>query len=274
MVRHRRRSRSGSNFLYAFAGVLLIVAVISTTGVVLYESYTRPAAACSDVPTSVVEVLIDVSDPLPDVTKSQLLVDLSGRISSNNNKGSLVEIRVLNPAHSAGNVVFSKCHPGNGDDVSELTGDPERIKKAWNEGFLVPLSNVLEKELSQANGSPTSPILETIQAITVQQFLSKPANKTLIVVSDLLQHSSTVSFYREDVAKYFDLKDQPIWPEVQPILADVKVEYFVLGRRSTKAKADDLKHFWCISWEAAAKKRDPSLGDNCPFWNDLIGLGE
>lgn len=260
--------------MYFMAGIILITAVLSITAGLVYLSFNQAPAACSGSTSAVAEILIDVSDPLPEVTRSQIEQQVVDKISSNNFKGALVEERILNPSQSAGDVVFSRCHPGNGDDVSEINADPTRAKLKWEEEFLKPFSSVLKNALNGSHSSSSSPILETLQAITVKQFLAKPGQKNLIVVSDMLQHSSAVSFYQHDVRSYFNIGAQPIWPQVKPILDNVNVEYFVLGRRSSKATTADLKQFWCVSWEAEAKKRDPVIGENCRGWKDLIGLGE
>lgn len=266
--------KSGGGAIYFVAGIILIAAVLSITAGLLYLSFIQAPAACVGSTIAVAEILIDLSDPLPEVTKSQIEQQVMYKISTNNFEGALVEVRILNPSQPAGDVVFSACHPGNGDDVSEINADPTRAKLKWEQEFLKPFSSVLNNALSGSHSSPSSPILETLQAITVQQFLSKPGQKNLIVVSDMLQHSNVVSFYQHDVRNYFNIEAQAMWPQVKPILDNVNVEYFVLGRRSSKATTADLKYFWCVSWEAAAKKREPVIGENCPGWNDLIGLGK
>lgn len=272
MSRYRTKNKKKNMAAY-FVGSLLIAIVFIAVVSLLYLGHSQVKAVCREKPNSVVEIVIDVSDPLPEVTQSQIRQQVSFEITENSFKGALVELRILNPNESSGKLVFSHCHPGNGNDVSELNGDPERARKIWQDSFFVPFSDALSNALKDPNSADTSPLLETLQAITVNEFISRSDQKKLIVVSDMLQHSTVVSFYKNSIRTYDDLSTQPIWPKVKPVLAGASVDYFVLGRQSSKVITSDLKHFWCISWEAAAKNESPLLGDNCPGWHDLVGLG-
>lgn len=264
--------KRGNSIAYVLGSTLIALVSVATI-VLLYWGHSGLETTCKEVPQSVVEIVIDVSDPLPQVTQSEIKQRIVAELSDNESKGALVEVRILRPDNFLGETVFSSCHPGNGSEVSELDGDPERSKANWQNKFLTPFTTVLSSALAEANPANSSPLLETIQAISVEQFIGRSGPKRLILISDMLQHSKLVSFYNGNIRDYDDLRNLPIWPAVKPMLANVGVQYFVLGRRSTKVQTSDLKHFWCISWELAAKDTNPELGENCPGWRDLVGLG-
>lgn len=92
---------------------------------------------------------------------------------------------------------FSKCRPDDGGDSYGLSENPELLKRTWEEKFAGPLRESIENLLAGKN-SARSPIMETIQAAVIEGFFQEHnKRKRLIVVSDLIQHTSFYSQYRE-----------------------------------------------------------------------------
>jgi len=208
--RSRSRRRGGSETGKHAAGIALIVltlAVFGAGGYVMATKKSPPkldtASLCpTDGPRSATVILLDASDVLPDVTKRELRTYLFDAAASVPEYG-LLEIRLLDPNSASGTPVFAKCNPGDGSGLDEFTGNPALARKRWEEGFRKPLEAALNGSMDQPTEAQTSPILSTIQSIAVDRFTGSRADsmpKTLIVVSDLIEHGPGYSQYSGDLS--------------------------------------------------------------------------
>jgi hypothetical protein len=83
--------------------------------------------------------------------------------------------------------------PSHGNELYE---NNRKITKDFYQRFLVPVTAALEESLTTEVGE-RSPILETLQLISRSQEIEDAGRKTLIVVSDMLQHTDGFSHYRD-----------------------------------------------------------------------------
>jgi hypothetical protein len=83
--------------------------------------------------------------------------------------------------------------PSRGNDLYE---NSRKITKDFYQRFLVPVTVALEESLTAEVGE-WSPILETLQLISRSQEIGDGGRKTLILVSDMLQHTDGFSHYRD-----------------------------------------------------------------------------
>ena len=83
--------------------------------------------------------------------------------------------------------------PSSGNDLYE---NSRKITREFHQRFLLPVTAALDESLSAQEGE-RSPILETLQLISRSQEIPDAGRKTLIVVSDMLQHTDGFSHYRE-----------------------------------------------------------------------------
>jgi len=81
--------------------------------------------------------------------------------------------------------------PSHGNDLYE---NNRKITKDFYQRFLVPVTTALEESLTTEVGEQ-SPILETLQLISRSQEIQDGARKTLILVSDMLQHTGGFNHY-------------------------------------------------------------------------------
>jgi hypothetical protein len=81
--------------------------------------------------------------------------------------------------------------PSRGNDLYE---NNRKITKDFYQRFLVPVTATLEASLTTEVGEQ-SPILETLQLISRSQEIDDEGRKTLIVVSDMLQHTAAFNHY-------------------------------------------------------------------------------
>lgn len=86
--------------------------------------------------------------------------------------------------------------PATGNLVYENT---KALARTFRDGFVIPLYGEIDRSLEKGLGE-RSPILEMLQYVSrtqdIKQSVGDNNKKTLIVVSDLLQHSMYLSHYR------------------------------------------------------------------------------
>jgi hypothetical protein len=119
-------------------------------------------------------------------------------------------------------------------------------KKRWMDGFREPLDDALQRGLGPLPGK-TSPIMETIQRIAVDRFTGRAAEeipKSLVVISDMLEHEGDYSQYSGDLtfARY---KASRAYRKFRTDLygADVTI-YYVQRQTSKPVNSVDHIRFW------------------------------
>ena len=125
--------------------------------------------------------------------------------------------------------VFSKCNPGTGKDANQLYQNPRKIQMRFDEFFSKPLEENMSNILSDNTGS-RSPIFEMIKELSFRNdFGDDVEQKTLIIISDMMHHTSKYSHYKNTVDyEYFSKK--PYAYEVSASLNSVNVRIVYLLR--------------------------------------------
>lgn len=88
--------------------------------------------------------------------------------------------------------VLGLCNPGDGSDLNIWYQNPSLAKQKWEREFASKLDLELGK-LLEMSPTASSPILEGLQAVSVQTFdapRNQQAHKRLVIVSDLMQNVS------------------------------------------------------------------------------------
>jgi hypothetical protein len=209
MARRRRRSRTngdgwkigGTAFLALICFGLLGAYALSYRAASDRPVLAQDSLCPTDGPRAATVVVLDASDDLPEITRQEVqsfLTDLSEELEPY----SLLELRLLDPEVNGGRIVFSKCNPGDGSNLSELVANPALAHRKWLEQFREPLEQALKGSLAPAP-SQTSPIMETVQRVAVDRFTGRAASsipKRLIVISDMLEHTAAYSHYSGDLS--------------------------------------------------------------------------
>jgi hypothetical protein len=189
-------------------------------------------------------VLIDVSDPLPPVAQEDVKNQIADEVL-NTPKFGLLELRLLDPQTEGGKILFLRCNPGDGRDLSEIIANPEQERKRFEEGFKTPLTELLASAV-QSDPSQTSPIMETIQWIAVKEFALAGQQRDkprLVVVSDMIQHSAAYSLYTGD-ATFERFRQAPSYDVLRTDLKQAGVTVFYVHRKNSPGLADNLVAFW------------------------------
>ena len=249
----RRRNRNpGELRKHLLGGALTALALaVFGAGAYVYFTVSRPpkldqVSLCPvDGPRSEAVVLLDSSDEIPDIAKREIRTALVDRAETLADY-ELLEIRLLDPKTPGGKMIFSKCNPGDGADLSEYTANPRLARQRWLDGFRQPLDAALDAGFRPLPGK-TSPIMATIQQIAVERFTGRAVEsvpKELIVISDMLEHGPDYSQYSGDLS-FARFKSSRAYKKVQTDLHGADVLIYYIQRKTGKPinSADHIK-FW------------------------------
>jgi hypothetical protein len=206
MARRRRRSGSGSGGQIAAIVALAVVIVGVSSGLVyLYLDATShhvaidPDSLCPEAGiTAQTIVLLDTTDALAQVTRSQVLNQL-GDVVAELPRGGLLDIRVLNEDPGKTERLVHLCNPGDGADLNGLTANPDLAKKRWHDRFEAPVAEKLDAAVAGGE-QHASPIMAALQQIAAEQLSSKDQRAIptrIVVVSDMLEHTPFYSMFRD-----------------------------------------------------------------------------
>lgn len=138
---------------------------------------------------------------------------------------------------------FSMCIPPDGSEADELFENPTLIKRRFEEKFLTVFNETMARLLTQ-KPAKQSPIIESVQSVAVEAMGVTPGSHHLILVSDLLQHSSKVSFYKEkpNMSRYLEANSNTGGMFAK--LNNVEVNVLIVPRKMPKGNKADLWEFW------------------------------
>lgn len=150
-------------------------------------------------PTQVIAILIDRTDLLNPSQQERIRQELDV-IREGVPVGGAIDVYSIGPTdEELLTPEFRLCNPGRGKDVNALVGLPKFAEKRWRETFAKPLQKLFD-EMVNGGESANSPIMESIQSVALTAFggsKRKEAAKKLVIVSDMLQHTDSMSFYRK-----------------------------------------------------------------------------
>src|SRR5262249_11737328 len=128
---------------------------------------------------------------------------------------------------------------------SSLTANPTRAKQVWDLRFSQPLKATFAA-LLQPHDEPSSPILESIQSVSVTAFDVIGANipRHLVIASDMLQNTGEFSQY-QDRRTFAEVRATPYYSRVRASLRGVSVQILYV-RRFQQASIQGAPHieFW------------------------------
>lgn len=252
-ARRRRRRRGGEGGLILAGAGLALLALAAIGGVLWLDATLEPPPQLSadtlcpvDGPRAVTVVLLDASDDWPDVTARQVrtrLLDLADTLPTY----GLLELRLLTPGDPAGRVLFAKCNPGNGEGLSELTANPEMVRRTWAAGFRDPIEQLVSAGIP-AGPADTSPIMAAIQRIAVDRFEGRAAAdipKRLVVVSDMMENTPAYTQYGGNL-DYAAFRASPAYQGLRTDLAGADVTILYVQRQRAAAPIPSGAHiaFW------------------------------
>ena len=230
---------------YIIIGVCLVIfAVLAVSAMALKGEAYDPETLCPDVVMAHTIIVLDKTDFLSSdqqrfalnyINREKDKLGPSEKLSI----FTLTERNYINPEP-----IFSKCNPGTGENASQLYQNPRKIQMRFEEFFSKPLEENMNDILSDSTGSK-SPILEVIRELSLRDdFGNNVEHRTLIIISDMMQHTSKYSHYKNTV-EYKLFSKKPYADEVKANLNSVNVKIVYL-RRDKLGNIQGEKHlsFW------------------------------
>jgi len=201
----RRRSRKAGGAGGAIAGGMMIVLALLAMIGVGYLLFLRAEAPqidgetlCPvDGPVAHLGILVDTTGPLSLTQLQSARQRIEGAIEAAE-VGTRISFSTVNPDGEIRSVAFfSMCKPAAGEDANMLYENPRLVQEQFLADFAMPVSEALDN-LLRVPEAESSPIMESAQefAAMIPGFASDDMPRDLLLVSDLMQHSETFSFFR------------------------------------------------------------------------------
>jgi len=249
-MRRERQNRLGKLYIVLSTVVLVFVIVVY---IALKQKQVRvnpqTMCPCDGEPSAYYALLIDITDRYSETERAFIMrylegvkaeVPLYGRVSVYVISDEIKQ--VLDP-------IIALCNPGTGEGVSRVTGNPDLLMHKWTTSFSEPLDSLLSTVM-EFEESSASPIMETIQSISISGFSHIGTNqsgnpKKLIIVSDMLQHTTGHSQYNSPEYDFSAFGHSSYYERVRSHLPGVDVSILYL-RNDEYANLQGISHvrFW------------------------------
>jgi hypothetical protein len=194
-------------------------------------------------PAAITAILFDRTDPINEKQRIYLKNKLDGFLERTQKFEEIDTYSLEDQGNDVVRLLLGICDPGRGTDVSILTGNPKLLWERWEKQFDAPLREMLEGRL-QGGGAKSSAIFEAIQSVSLQSFqkakLAADAPRRLILISDLIQFTRTLNFYKGDL-NYQTFQRTNEARRLHTNLNGVNVEILFIPRSD---RIDGLVKFW------------------------------
>ena len=227
-------------------GALMILGVAFAIGLMVYRFLFPPHPPQAQVTA----ILIDGTDEISRATREDVITKIIGlaeRADSGDvylfatltdRDGPLVPLRVEKDQPHPDRCSYLDCNPHLAENV--------------HQAFVTSVADSVSAALSAAAPASRSHIMEAVREFSVT-FLRRPPysqlRRRLILVSDLMQHSETLSLYdmldrRQSIDLATIMESRPIVSLLDTDLAETDVIIYYVPRRLEFAESRDLAQFW------------------------------
>lgn len=262
-----RRHGHGVPPWLAGLGIVALVGVVGFGGWFAYQQIQADrideATLCPvDGATGSLAILLDMTDPLGATQSINLQAELSDLVMSST-RGTLVGLGRVSDRPAEIGAAFVACRPMTGAEGGDVTRNSNMLDERFQDRFMNPFRADVSS-LLDAKEALSSPIMEALQALLGGMRATRTqdeARKRVVIVSDLLQHSDAMSFYRGDDWNSF--KASPSYARLAHTLGGVDVTLIRIPRPAARVDASAVDDFWVRYLEAqgAGRVHVESLGD-------------
>jgi hypothetical protein len=272
--RNRGRSRSRSSgsgrsksAILAFIALLMMGGVL---GVFFWlQSSSRAEATDRETlcplvtgPVAMTAILLDLTDPLSQTQHTQLMAWLDKEVADAP-RGTQFTMGLVSDNPQLWGATVPRCKPQDGSTASAMTQNAKLIERRYQEQFLSPLQEAISR-MSTSSGAKSSPIMESLQALAADSagFLTFAGPRRVIIVSDLLQNSDALSFYRGGSWSTFGKSSAS--KMLSSTLAGAEILIFQVPRSADAVKdLEAVDDFWLryFDLQGAHKPTIKHLGD-------------
>lgn len=265
--RRKLRGRREQSNLRWYVAIIVCVGLVVGVGVLannlISKSKIDEATLChAGGALNVTVVLLDLTDPLSATQQARLKTILDNEITGSTTD-TMISLGVVSETSSNWGAKFAKCKPASGEDANGLYENPVIIAERYAREFTNPIKDTLDSMLT-GESENQSPIMEALQSLIsgTPDFTTARGQKKIVIVSDMLQHSDNLSFYRGQGWDYFTRQKGE--QRLARNLANVTVEILRIPRSGGKTlPAEITEGFWTRYFDRQGS-RPPSvssLGD-------------
>lgn len=262
-----RRNRRGNNNTGWYIAIAVCLGLVVGVGVLannlISKSTIDEATLChTGGALNVTAVLLDLTDPLSVTQQARLKTIISNEIASSS-IDTMIALGVVSENSSNWGARFAKCKPASGEDANALYENPTIIAERYAREFTDPISQTLNSMLT-GDSENQSPIMEALQSLISEtpDFTRAHGQRKIIIVSDMLQHSNNLSFYRGQGWEYFVKENGE--QRLAGNLSNVTVEILRISRSGGSIPSKEITEgFWTRYFDKQGS-RPPSvssLGD-------------
>jgi len=214
---------------YVIIGVcVLIICILIVSALALKGEEYDPESLCPDKTDAHTVIVLDKTDTF---SKNQQRFILNF-INQEKNKLETSEkfsiFTLTENTYMSPEPIFSKCNPGTGKTANKLYQNPRKMQSRFDSFFSKPLKENMNNMLLDNTGSK-SPIFEMIRELSLRDDFSNDVGKrTLIIVSDMMHHTSKFSHYKNRSSyEYFSEKSYAYEVATSLNTVDVKIIYLL-----------------------------------------------
>lgn len=182
---------------HALLATLILVATLAAFVALAWPREERLVCGSDATPAAVVVWLIDATDPLSDAQLGWVTGEIR-RSGEHLPMGGRMAILQLDPKSTDGvlSATLETCKPNDGSHASAWTENARLLDARFQQDFLGPLEEIMAR-LRKPLTAETSPLLEALHATAPRLAVADPGGQhELVIVSDMLQHSSLLSHFR------------------------------------------------------------------------------
>ena len=204
-------------------------------------------------------ILIDSTDEISERVARRAEVEILQEVASLTDY-SMIDLYQISQNDNHITPLFRHCRPPTGKNADEFTQNRQLLEARFEE-FQAILNTTLKSLLDQKPAGQ-SPIIESLQSVAIELAAVDTESRRILVVSDLIQHSSRLSFYRSrpSIKVYEESLGQ-----IGGGFADLRkteVRFMVIPRKLPTGSKSSLENFW-IEWidRGRVKKSNSSIED-------------
>ena len=258
--RRDRKTKSNIGTIISIMGALVLLFALIGAGIFLFvnseKQYTlNEEDLCpSDGARGTVAILLDTTDNLSQVTKSEILQRTSETLDTLPRYFRL-SVYTMDENGLNKSPITSVCNPGKLDQMGQLerdglTANPQLIKKRY-QIFKETISAATGKLFESDFEAKQSPLLSAMQTLSFElpnpvsvddEKFSAGKNK-IIYVTDLLEHTSTFSIYRSGL-DFNAFQNSRATEKFGKKFGDIDLDFWTVRRNSEKFTTRELQEFW------------------------------
>lgn len=251
----RRTGRRRERRQVGWWALIVVTLVGLVVAVVLLREFRPPAIDETTLcpketgPVAGIGILLDLTDPLSQIQHARLREILKTAIADAK-VGTLFAMGAVRTDPVRWGAKFKLCKTLEGKEANDLYQNPRLVQDRYENEFRRPFDSVLEEMLA-TNAADRSPIMESLQALlaSTPDFLDAEYPRRILIVSDLLQHSASFSFYRGETWQTFIRS--PDSQRQARNMNGIDVTIYRVPRVSARLKNADVEDFWANYFDRA-----------------------